>query len=454
MKVTAEEIPQRQVVLNIEAEPQEIEEFMSLAYRHLVQRTVVPGFRKGKAPRNMLERYLGPAVFMEEALNHLLPEMTDRAIKERALEIIAEPSIKLTAVEPVTFKATLSLRPSVKLGAYRELRTEEEKVEVKEEQVDKALEELRYNYAPWEPADRPVQFGDLLTLDAEGTQGDTRIMNDKGATYTPQAGLTMPLPGFSEQLVGVKKGESKEFTLSYPQDDKRPELAGKEFKVKVTVTEMKEKKLPALDDEFAKTVGQEFESLPQLRERIKTNLKSIAEAAARRRYEAQVLEAVVKGASMEYPPVVVEHEIDHLLADRVENDQSGRKLEEYLKRVGKTQEQIRDELKPEALERVTRSMVIGQVIQDEGIVVSDDEINAEIESMVKDAGERGTQLRQLFSYPQSRESLRRSVLTRKAVERLADIARGTAPVPESEALEKGKEEEKASDSASEKVNAT
>ncbi len=426
MKIKAESLPPRQVVLNVEAEPQEVEESLEKAYRRLVQKTVIPGFRKGKAPRHMLERYLGRGSLLEEALNHLLPEMADRAVKEQALEAISNPQLELVGVDPVVFKATVPLRPTVELGDYRSVRLEPEKVEITDEQVKAALEDLRYSQAPWEPAERPVQFDDLVTLDAEAHQGETQIMNEKGSTFIVRSGISVPLPGFAEQLVGMEREQVKEFELSFPADDQRTQLAGKSFYVEVKVQEIKEKRLAQLDDDFAKGVGEGFESLEQLRERITANLRASAEAAARTRFEQQVLDEVIKGVSIEYPPVMVEHEVEHLLEERLEPLRGRVGVDQYLRMLGKTEEELRNELRPAAEERIRRSLVLAKVIEVEAINVTDEVVDAEIEAMSKGPNGQDEELRKIFSSPEARDNIRRNMVTRKAIGRLAETARGEA----------------------------
>ncbi|MDP2952515.1 MAG: trigger factor [Chloroflexota bacterium] len=437
MKVSAEKLPDSQVVLNVEAEPPEMEKFLDRAYRRLVQRVAVPGFRKGKTPRPMLERHVGKGAFLEQALEELLPELYRQAIHENGVDAIDEPRIELLQTEPVVFKATVAVRPAVDLGDYRQFRTAPETVEVPDSDVERSLEEVRSFHAPWEPVERAVAFGDLVTIDAVGTQDGKTFLDNKGAQYLVIKGSPSPVPGFAEQLEGVNKGQEMEFTLSFPQDYSEPQLTGKEGLFKVKVLEVKEKRLPSLDDEFAK--GEGFASLEEMRNRAKESLLARAQAEARSRLEERVVEAVVEGAKVEPPPTVVEHEAEHLFEEQGRILQSSRlTMEEYLKHINKSEEELRKELQPLARKRVLRSFVLAKAAEEEKVDVSPEEIDAEVQRLVSEAGEEGKRVREALTSQSGRFSLRQVMMTRKTVERLVALA--TAPEAQAPAGE-GKEEE-------------
>lgn len=425
MKVTKEERPVREVLLSIELEPQDLEPYLDRAYKRVVQQTNVPGFRRGKAPRHIVEQFLGREYLLTEALDFVVPEATNKAVQEQELDVGGTPKVELAQRDPVVLKATVPLTPVVELGAYRQLRLDEEPVEVTEEQVDRLLEELRYNLTPWEPADRPLQFGDLVNLDVLGSANGQEMVNNSAVDYVPQQGSDQPVTGFSEALQGLHPGETKEFTLDLPSDYPNGELAGKSCHFQVTVKEVKEKRLAELDDEFAKSVGDGYESLEALRNKVREDVTREAEREARRRYEEQVVQQVIEGTTVQVSPLVMEQEVDHLLREQEEALKQRRvTMEQYLQRVGKNEEQLRDELRPTAEARVKRALVIGKAIELEDIQVSQEEVQQEIDSMVQESGQRGESVRQLFGASDGRESLRRLLLTRKTVQRLADIARG------------------------------
>ncbi len=432
MKVKAERIENSQVVLEVEVEPKEEERSLEEAYHRLVKKADIPGFRKGKAPRVMLERYIGREALLQDAMERLVPELLNQAIEEQELNPIAQPEVEITQTEPVVFKATVPVSPTVELGNYKEIRIDSDPVEVAEEEANKVIEQLRQQNAPWAPTERAVQLDDLVTIDVEGKVGEDSLDKREGIQYQVLRDFAFPVPGFSEKLVGLEKGQEAEFTISFPADHERSELAGQECWFRVLVSEVKEKKLPEIDDEFAKSVGEEFDTFDALRERVSSDLRSMAEEQARRSYEEKVMEAVVEQTHVDFPPVLVERDIDGLI-DEQERELRANKisLEDYLTRVKMSGEQLREELRPIATKRVARSLVLGKVLGEESIQVSDEETDGEIEKMAQAAGEKGDELREFFNSPIGRQSLQQRLLTRNTVRRLVDIASGEADSTES-----------------------
>jgi trigger factor len=416
VKLSSEKIENSQVILNIEAEPEEVELALEEAYRHLAKSTDIPGFRRGKAPRAMLERYLGREVLLEEATEHLVPQLLGRALEEQGIDAIAEPEIEITQNDPLIFKSTVSVRPTVELGDYRQIRVDPEPVEVADEEVDKAMEQIRYQQAPWQPAERPVQFGDLVTINVEGSVDDKPALDRKELQYQVLKESPFPVPGFWEQLEGLEKGQEKEFTLSFPDDYELNQFAGKECQFKVLVSEIKEKILPELDDEFAKSLGQGFETLESLHQRVASNLKAMAEESAKRRLEEKAIEALVEQSKVDFPPVLVEHEIDRLIKEREAS------LEGRIQDRGKSVEELKEALRPLAVNRIKHALILGKVAEEEKIEVADAELDEEIEAMAQGAGERGEELRKAFSSAAARQSIEEVLLTRKTLKRLTEIA--------------------------------
>jgi len=426
MKVTREKIENSQAFLTIEMEPSEVEESLEKSYRRLVKKTNIPGFRKGKAPRDILERYIGRESLLEDALNKLVPEAYDKAIKEQEIEAIARPSIEITQTDPVIFKATVPLAPTVKLGDYQHIQVTPEPVEVTEDDVNTAIEQLRQQYATWEPAERPVEFNDLVVLNVESNIEGKPFINQNGAQYQVLRDLPSPTPGFSEQLVGMKKDDEKEFKLQFPPDYPKDELAGKEPLFKVRIVEIKQQCLPELNDEFATGIDPEVKSLDSLREWVSTRLQLRADEKAKRDFEERAIEAVVDLAELEFPPILVEAEIAQLLNQQLRHWQmDGNALEKYLASINKTEEELREELRPLATKRVTRSLVLEKIVQEEKIEVSDAEIDAESENMVKDATENKDELQKFLNTAQARDSIKQLLLSRKTIQRLVEIAEGS-----------------------------
>ena len=425
MKVSTEPVENSQIALNVEMEAVEVDEYLEKAYNRLVGKVSIPGFRKGKAPRVILEQHVGKDTLFQEALECLIPEAYEKALEEQEIEAIGQPKIELTQTEPVVFKAIVPLRPTVKLGDYKQIRLKSEPVEISDEDVDAMIEQLRHENAVLSPVDRPVEFGDIVTIAIEGESQGEPFVSRKDLVYEVSRDSRVPLPGFAEKLEGMKKGEKRSFVLSYPSDYEMQELAGKEYSFDVTISEVKEKKLPEVDEEFAKSLGRE--DLASMREHISTNLKARGEEKARLEFEQKVVDTAVELSEVEYPPVLIDREIDRLLNEEARNFVEGaRGLENYLRSINKTIDDHREELRPVASQRALRSLVLEKVAEAEKVEVSASEIDDEIEKMVKDAGEQAEEMRKLFNSSQAREPIKNFLVNRKTVERLVQIANGSA----------------------------
>ncbi|MFC1913894.1 trigger factor [Chloroflexota bacterium] len=428
MKVTREKTENCQAFLTVEMKPAEVDGSMNKAYRHLAGEVKIPGFRKGKAPQQVIERYLGRASVLDEALKYLLPEAYENVIKEQGIEPVARPEIEIVQMEPsVIFKAVVPLHPEVKLGDYHDIKVEPESALVTEDNIDAVIEELRHQHATWEPVVHPVNYGDMTIIDVASNIDGEPFINKQGVQYLVVSEAIAPLRGFAEQLAGMKKGEEKEFNLPVPEDYSQKELAGKEASFMVKVLEVKEERLPELNDDFAKQMNPDFATLKTLREQVSTSLKERAEEKSRMDFEGKVVEAAVERAQVEFPPILGEAEIDRLIEEQSRRLQMDEKaLEQYLKTINKTQEQLREELRPVAVKRVTNSVVLAKIAEEEKIEAGDADIYAEIEKMTADAQmENKDELRKFLNHEHSRESIRQMLLTRKTIERLGEIAVST-----------------------------
>jgi len=423
VKVTRDKTENSQVFLTIEMDPAEVDGSLESSYHRLVKRVSVPGFRKGKAPRAVLERHIGRESLLDDALDNLLPQACEEAITEQEIEPIAQPQIEIVQTDPVVFKATVSIKPTVELGDYHQIRVERQSVEVAENDVDAAMEGLHQQYATWEPVERPVQFDDLVTFDIESSIDGEPFINKKETQYQVIHDLPFPAPGFAEQLTGLGPGEEKRFSLQFPSDYPKDELKGKEASFTVRITEMKEKKLPELNDEFAGVVSPDFQTLVSLREQVLADLTHRAEEGARVDFEERVVQAVVDISQVEFPPVLVEMEINRLLDRQSRRLQmGGLKMEEYLTQVNKTEEELREELRPLAVQRVTQSLVLDRVADQEKFEVGDTEIDDEIENIVKGATEDKEELRKFLETSQTRPVIEQQLMTQKTIQRLMEMA--------------------------------
>lgn len=437
MKISTERLEKSQMALEVEVEPEQLERSMDRAYRRLVAKTNIPGFRRGKAPRHMVERYLGRAALLEEALDILVPEAYNQAIDEQDIEAIGQPNIEILKIEPtVSFKATVPIRPTVELGDYRELTVPHEPQQITDEQVAQTLEEMRSRYAPWEPVDRPVEFDDLVTLDIDSTIEGERYFQQTAASFPVRKDWPVPVPGFPEQLVGMTKGEAREFTLTMPDDYPDQRRAGKPAEFTVSVSEIKAKQLPELNDEFAKTVGEGFDSLDALRDQVRKDLQENLDRESRARLESEVIDAVVAQAQIEYPEILVEHEVQHLMEDdrSIPKDSKGRIEESFFRAIGQTPEEFRERYREEAVKRVERTLVLSNVTEAEHIEATPEEVDAEIDRLVQDMGEQAEAMRNFFTSEESRASIQRVLVRRKTMDRLIEAV---AKKREGEAEEAG-----------------
>ena len=429
MKITQEEVVERQTVLQIELEEDDMEAYLHRGYQRVAQKVTVPGFRKGKASRMMVERFLGRESLIQEALDFMLPDVTERAIAEQELESVGTPRVELLEMDPFTLKATVALTPEVDLGGYRELRVAQEQAEVTEEDIQKRLEEMRERAASWEPVERSVDSGDMVTIDVKGTVEGRTVLEEDGAVYVADEEGELPFPGFSKNLVGAEIGVAKEFTIPISEEYADVNLAGKKADFSVSVSEVKERKLPDLDDELAKGVGEGFETLAELRENVVQDLQDGAEAEKTAQHREATFKEFLELGTVELPPLLVEHEVEHAVARRDQMVESlNIRQDDYLRITGKTEEEVQEEMQADAVERLTRSYALRTLAEQEGLDVSTEEIDNKIQEIVASRGEEAeAPSEQDLDSEELRGSIRRTILAEKAVDRLIEIANGEAP---------------------------
>jgi trigger factor len=434
VKVTKDKVENHQAFLTIQIEHEEMEKEMDGAYRRLVQKANIPGFRKGKAPRVIFERYLGTETLHEDAIDHAIPEYYQLAIKEQEIEPVSQAQIEITQHDPLIYKAIVPLKPVVTLGDYHTIRVVPAPIEVTESNVNDVIEQLRHQHATWEPADREAAFDDLVVVDIESTAEGQTFINQKNLQYQIVKGQIYPVPGFSEQLIGMKKDVEKEFKLTLQADYPRKEIAGKESSFKVTIHEIKQEKLPEVNDDLAKAVDKDLLTVAAMREQATKELTMRAEERNKIDFEERVIDAVVDLSKIDYPQVLVDNEITRILSQRFQNNRES--LENYLRMIGKTEEEVREELRPSAAKGVARSLALAQVAIDAKIEVTSADIDAEIATMTKDSTNK-EEMGKFFSTPQVRESIEHTLLSRKTFQLLKDIAQ-----TQKETKEQAKEEKK------------
>lgn len=452
MKVTKEKVENCQAFLTVEMEPNEMEAGMQHAYEHLVQRANIPGFRKGKAPRDVVERTLGKGRLLEEAIDHIIPQAYEQACKEHDIEPYAQPSLEITKADPLTFKAVVPLTPNITLGDYKSIRATAETIDIKDENIDAVLEELRHQHATWEPVDRALDYNDMAVIDINSNAEEKPLVQRLGSQYFVTKESIAPAPGFAAQIVGMKKGETKEFDLTFPADYPGPQLAGKQAHFKVTLQEIKEEKLPELNDAFAASISKEFKDIPTLREEVVKGLKLRAEEHARMDFEEKVINFAVEQSKIEYPPIIVDMEINRLINDQARQLQmSGQGMDDYLRSINKTPEQLQEDLRPIAIRNINASLVLSKIAREENVQVSDEEIKNGIANMVRGMAEdKKEEMAKLLDTPHNRQSLTQSLKTRKVIERLAEIAKGDGSSPAKETKETKQSKAKSTGSSAKK----
>lgn len=430
MKITTERLPESRVEVKIEVDDDRLERAMDSAYKRLASKVKIPGFRPGKAPRAVVDRHMGEHAVLHEAIDRLMPEVYREALDQEEIDPIDQAEFELVTEQPLVARFTVPVRPTVDLGDYASLRVPTEPVVVEPERVQEQMEALRHRYASLEPVDRAVQWGDVIRADIEGTVAGNPIVREEDAEFQLVEDRIVSLPGFAEELIGQEKGSVLEFELTVPGDAQDERMRGLQAHYRVHIKETKQELLPELDDEFARQVGEGFSDLTALRSRIEEDMRQALENEAERRYHDRVLEALVDRAELEYPPVLVERETELMLRQQSgESARPGRsgassrdELERYLRQAGKSEEELRDELRPLAETRVRRSLVLSQLIEAEHIDVTDGEVEAEVSRMASGVGDQADDVRRLFSNDNAKESLRRSLVTTKTLKRLAQIA--------------------------------
>ena len=428
MIVTKESETPTDITLNVSMASEDEEPFIGRSYRRLASRVKIPGFRPGKAPRSIVESHLGRTALVQEALEFMIPETLNQVLSDESIQAYADPQLELLEIEPVSFKAIVPLEPLVDLGDFRSIHVDREPVEVTEEQVDEVVEQLRNESAPWDPVERPVQFGDLLNLNVDGTIEGDQAINDKGVDFIPEKENPMPMPGFSAVLVGMTAGETKELSLFVPDDHSQEEYAGKECQFKVEVLSIKEKLLPELDDEFAKGIRDGYESLEALKDFVRQRIKDDGEASADRQAQEASVQELLKTASVQASDLIYQRELDHMYEERERSLRSQRMdMDTYLGYIGKTGEEWREELRPRAQERLNTYLVLRKLAEEESIEISPEDIQSEIDTIVVNAGDSEETMRNTLSSESAHESIRSSLVNRQVMARLLEITGAAAP---------------------------
>jgi trigger factor len=425
VKVTLERLPESRVQLDIEVDEERLERSLDSAYRRVAQKARIPGFRPGKAPRRIVEQMIGRDGLIREALDKLVPDVYNEAIEAESVEAVDQPDLELLELDPVRFKATVSVRPTVDLGDYKAVRVAANPVDVTGEMVQEQIDQIRRRFATQVPVERAVQWDDVVLGDVHATIDDEPFVDDDDAEFLLREGQDLLIPGLAGAFLGMKESETKEFELGVPEDFHVEKFKGKTAKFTLTVKGVKEEQLPDADDELAAQVNEEeFDSFEKLRERVASDLLERGQRAEDARIQQEALDLMVEGATLEYPRVFVEREIDHMVEETVGNDRN--RYLDYLGRLGQTEAQFRDEFEEPATKRVERSLVMSNLAEAESIEVTAEDIEARLDQLVQPAGDEAARLRQLFATPDGVASIRRNLLSERTLAHIREIA--TAPL--------------------------
>ena len=387
MSVQVEKLEKNMAKLTIEVSAAEFEKALEDAFLKNKNKISVPGFRKGKVPRQMVEKMYGPEIFYEDAANALIPDAYSKALDECEEDIVSSPEIDVTQIEKgksFIFTATVALKPEVKLGKYKGVKVEAAEVTVTDEEVDAKIEKERENNARTiEVTDRPVKDGDMTVLDFEGFVDGVAFDGGKGEYYPLTIGSGAFIPGFEEQLVGAEIGKEVEVNVTFPEDYQAEELKGKAAVFKCTIKEIKEKELPALDDEFASEVS-EFDTLEEYKKDVKETLTIEKEKAARDAKEAAVIDAIIADSDMDIPEAMVTTQQKQMIDEFAQRMQmQGLSMEQYFQFTGATLDKMMEQVKPQAETRIKSRLVLEAVAAKEGIEATEEDYEEEIKTMAE-----------------------------------------------------------------------
>ena len=376
MKITQDEVVDNQTTLHIELEDSDLDPYLDQGYRRISPKVSIPGFRRGKAPRRVIENYIGRDGLLNEVFDSMVFEVTDKAIKEQDLDAVGVPIIKDADMDPVQFSATIPLRPDIQLGDYRAIRIDYEEVVISEDDVSSRIDDIRQSLGTWEEVDREPRFGDLTSLDMHGVVDDEPVWSGEDITFYLDEEGSNPLPGFPAEIVGAEINQQIDFTLEVPDDFRDASIAGKEASFSVTVKTVQERILPELNDEFAQGLPDGFEDLDALRTQVEEALTADAKSKADSDYQDKVIQALLDGTDIEVPPVLLDQEAENIQGHQDQFlDQANIIREDYLAAIGKTEEEVLEEAKEEADKRIRRSFVINKISDLEGVEVTTPEID-------------------------------------------------------------------------------
>lgn len=456
MSYTLENVEKNKVKLTIEVASELFEDGMKKSYQKNVKYINVPGFRKGKAPRKMIEKMYGPAVFYEDAVNFIIPDAYDEAVKEADIHPVSQPEIDIVTIgeadKPFVFTAEVFTKPEVKLGTYKGVEIEKVENKVTDADVDAEVASMREkNSRMVTVEDRAAENGDITTIDFEGFCDGVAFEGGKGTDYELTLGSGTFIPGFEEQIVGKKIGEEFDVNVKFPEEYHSEELKGKDAVFKVTLKGIKVKELPTLDDEFAKDVS-EFDTLDALKEDIKAKLTKEAENKTKAEIENRALEAAVEGAEIDLPECMVDNQVEKMLEDYAYRLKSqGIDMKMYLQYTQMTEDQLKEQMKPSAKQQVLGSLVLEKIAELEKLEATDEDIEKEFDKIAETYKMEKDKIRELMGA--NIDAMKQDIVTNKALDVLAENAKQTKKKAEKKADKEDGEKPAAKKTAAKKPSA-
>ena len=446
MSLQVEKLEKNMAKLTIEASAEDLEKAIEKAYQKQKKQISIPGFRKGKVPRQMVEKMYGKAVFYEDAANELIPDAYEKALEECEEDIVSSPKIEVTQIEagkPFVFTATVALKPEVKLGKYKGVKVDKIDVEVTDADVDAEIDQEREkNARNITVEDRAVKDGDITTLDFEGFVDGVAFDGGKGENYPLTIGSGAFIPGFEEQLVGAEIGKEVEVKVTFPEDYQAENLKGKDAVFKCTVKEIKEKQLPELDDEFAGEVS-EFDTLAEYKEDVKKTLTEKKQKDAKNAKENAAVDAAVAVCEMEIPEAMLETQQKQMLDEFAQRiSMQGLTMEQYFQFTGSSYQQMFEQVKPQAEERIKARLVLEAIAKAENLEATEEEYEKELQNMADIYQMELDKVKELLG-DREKKNIMQDLAVRKAAEFVADNAKETKPKKTAEKADKAAKEEKA-----------
>ncbi len=428
MSLQVEKLEKNMAKLTIEVPAEELDKAIEGAYQKNKNKISIPGFRKGKVPRKMIEQMYGKEVFYEDAANALIPEAYEKALEECTEDIVSSPKIDVTQIEagkPFIFTAEVALKPEVTLGKYKGVKIEKVEVEITDAEVDAEVDRERESNARTVTVeDRAVADGDMTVIDFEGFVDGAAFEGGKGENYPLTIGSGAFIPGFEEALIGAKLNEETDVNVTFPEDYQASELAGKPAVFKCTVKEIKEKLLPELDDEFASEVS-EFDTLAEYKEDVKKKLTQKKETEAKNLKEDAVIDAIVEDAKMEIPDAMLETQQRQMVEEFAQRMQAqGLSMEQYMQFTGLTPAALLDQVKPQALKRIQSRLVMEAVVAAEKIEASEEEFEEEVKVMAEAYQMEADKVKELLG-ENGRKQVMQDVCIKKAVAFVVENAKET-----------------------------